>query len=385
MARYATIDNGYASTLTRSLGGVLWRSPRSKQCWWWPRSCTSGGSQRLHVSQPMIEQADAGLEREIGGQLFERTSRRVRLTPLGATLLEGRHPAIRRSPRPCAEPATRPPTEGSITVGFTTTTEGPLITRWSRRTAKPTPCSEVRLHQVPMIDPYALSRPVKSTSSSTGWPEASPTLFSARRSTARSGARRRRRPSARHAREVPAPGRPGRPACLCYTPRFPRSLMDATSPPTHPVRPDDSAHPPVNDMAEMWSLVALGQIVHSHYCLHRTITREDISLVAIVDMAAVSLGLIWCSSHENARIRALAQYCPLHPGSGARRRLKNLDRHQLETTTAPRLTGSHENSPSCGAAHSRSRSRLRSSPVGHRFTTVRYRALPSPLRGLLRR
>lgn len=50
-------------------------------------------AQKLRVSQPRISRLVAALEREVGGKLFERTSRRVALTPLGeqfhALLLPG--------------------------------------------------------------------------------------------------------------------------------------------------------------------------------------------------------------------------------------------------------------------------------------------------------
>ncbi|MCD7438024.1 LysR family transcriptional regulator [Streptomyces lincolnensis] len=40
-------------------------------------------AERLHVTQGRVSQIVKGLEREVGGALFERSSRRVRLTPLG--------------------------------------------------------------------------------------------------------------------------------------------------------------------------------------------------------------------------------------------------------------------------------------------------------------
>jgi DNA-binding transcriptional LysR family regulator len=48
-------------------------------------------AERLHVAQPGLSQQIQALERELGVLLFERTSRRVALTPAGAVLLtEGR-------------------------------------------------------------------------------------------------------------------------------------------------------------------------------------------------------------------------------------------------------------------------------------------------------
>lgn len=43
--------------------------------------------ERLYVSQSRVSQLLRALERRVGAQLVERTSRRVRLTPLGARFL----------------------------------------------------------------------------------------------------------------------------------------------------------------------------------------------------------------------------------------------------------------------------------------------------------
>lgn len=43
----------------------------------------------LHLTQPTVSEAVRRLEREIGGVLFERTTRSVALTPLGTTVLPG--------------------------------------------------------------------------------------------------------------------------------------------------------------------------------------------------------------------------------------------------------------------------------------------------------
>jgi DNA-binding transcriptional LysR family regulator len=47
----------------------------------------SGAARALHLSQPAVSQQVAALERELGTQLFERSTRRVRLTAAGAALL----------------------------------------------------------------------------------------------------------------------------------------------------------------------------------------------------------------------------------------------------------------------------------------------------------
>jgi DNA-binding transcriptional LysR family regulator len=51
---------------------------------------------RLHLTTSRISQTIRGLERRIGAPLFERTSRTVRLTPLGQTLFDDVRPAVHR-------------------------------------------------------------------------------------------------------------------------------------------------------------------------------------------------------------------------------------------------------------------------------------------------
>lgn len=48
----------------------------------------------LHMSQSSVSEAIKALERTLGGPLFERSSRRVALTPLGETLKRGAGPAV---------------------------------------------------------------------------------------------------------------------------------------------------------------------------------------------------------------------------------------------------------------------------------------------------
>ena len=45
-------------------------------------------AERLHISQPVVTRAIAKLEHSVGNKLFERTTRRVALTPAGAVLLK---------------------------------------------------------------------------------------------------------------------------------------------------------------------------------------------------------------------------------------------------------------------------------------------------------
>jgi DNA-binding transcriptional LysR family regulator len=53
-------------------------------------------AERLHVSQARVSQSVKQLERRVGAPLFDRTSRRVALTPIGARLHADLAPAYRR-------------------------------------------------------------------------------------------------------------------------------------------------------------------------------------------------------------------------------------------------------------------------------------------------
>ena len=54
-------------------------------------------AQRLHITQPPLTQAIAGLERQLGVRLFERNKRSVQLTPAGAALLPQAQDLIARA------------------------------------------------------------------------------------------------------------------------------------------------------------------------------------------------------------------------------------------------------------------------------------------------
>src|SRR4051794_30070120 len=51
-------------------------------------------AQRLHLAQQAVSKSVAQLERELGVELLERTTREVRLTAAGAALLEAGRPAL---------------------------------------------------------------------------------------------------------------------------------------------------------------------------------------------------------------------------------------------------------------------------------------------------
>jgi hypothetical protein len=89
---------------------------------------------------------------------------------------------------------------------------------------------------------------------------------------------------------------------------FPREILDAFYPSRtlsgHPIPRTHLARTHVEALAP----VARGLVVHPTVTLVASkLVRDDIALVPITDLPSLPLGLIWCTAHENARIRALAQ------------------------------------------------------------------------------
>jgi hypothetical protein len=66
-------------------------------------------AERLVQSRPRVSKLIASLEREVGGALFDRTSRRVRLTPLAPGSATSCAPATPRCRPPWPMPAPRLP------------------------------------------------------------------------------------------------------------------------------------------------------------------------------------------------------------------------------------------------------------------------------------
>src|SRR5260370_37172621 len=65
-------------------------------------------ARRLHVSQPPLSRQIRDLEAELGTRLFDRTNKRLALTPAGERLLKGnRQILVQRQPRAEVEAGTR--------------------------------------------------------------------------------------------------------------------------------------------------------------------------------------------------------------------------------------------------------------------------------------
>jgi hypothetical protein len=63
----------------------------------------------------------------------------------------------------------------------------------------------------------------------------------------------------------------------------------------------------VQTIHEILSLVAQGRIVHPTSSVVPIFDRNDVVLIPISDLPPLPLGLVWCTSRENPRVRALNQ------------------------------------------------------------------------------
>jgi DNA-binding transcriptional LysR family regulator len=96
----------------------------------------------------------ASLEAEVGGALFERTSRRVRITPLGERLCDRLSTALELVQAGLEETrATARGTTGTLCVGFTPTTHVEALSRTIRIFEIDHPECEVIEREVPLMDP----------------------------------------------------------------------------------------------------------------------------------------------------------------------------------------------------------------------------------------
>jgi DNA-binding transcriptional LysR family regulator len=85
----------------------------------------SRAAKRLYLSQGRVSQAIRALEREVGGELFERTSRQVRLTAIGRRFAAGArqgHDTLMRTLRDCQAMARAE--RGRLRIGYSATVGG---------------------------------------------------------------------------------------------------------------------------------------------------------------------------------------------------------------------------------------------------------------------
>lgn len=261
---------------------------------------------RLGISQPGVSQAVRALESRLGATLFDRTSRRVQLTPAGEGLRARLTPALAALDGALAE-TTDPSGHvgGMLRIGFVLTTEGPALSRLVAAFHARYPACEVRLQEVETFDAYRALRQgdvdVLCNWLAVDEPDLSAGTVFAYYARALAVAPEHRLAKKR---TVSVEDLAGEEVAL-----FPRStpsaVYDLLVPPRTPSGRTIRRTQPIKTINEILSFVARGVIVHPTSATVPIFDRADVVLIPFEDMPRIPLGLVWCTSRENPRIRAL--------------------------------------------------------------------------------
>ena len=265
-------------------------------------------AERLGMPQPRVSRLVSALERRVGGALFERTSRRVRLTPLGERFRGQVQPAYAQLTAALQDArAAAIQTDGVLRIGFSPTSNMAALTRLTETFEARYPGCHAVLDGVSNLDPYsalrrgdldvlvnwlAVEEPDLTVGPVLEYRDRVLAVASADPLAARSS--------------VSVEDLADRDVAL-MTPPFPPALYDAIIPPCTPSGRAIRRTQPVRSIHELVALVARGRIVHPTAAGIPMFSRDDIALVPIPDLPPLPLGLIWCTAHDNARIQALAE------------------------------------------------------------------------------
>jgi DNA-binding transcriptional LysR family regulator len=265
-------------------------------------------AERLRLPSARVSRLVARMERRAGGRLFDRTSRRVQLTPLGVRLHGRLEPAYdqlqaafddaRREARQAA---------GVVMIGFTSTTHGEALTGLVSAFEAGNHGCRVMLGEVDLFDPWADLRrgevDVVVNWLAVDEPDltAGPAIGSRDRVLAVGASHPLAARASVQAEEL-ADWEVGG-----YFRTLPAALLDTIIPPCTPSgRPIRRVEAGIRSSGELLSEIARGRLIHTTVAGVQAFRRDDIALVPIEGLPPVRLGLIWRTAHENARMRALA-------------------------------------------------------------------------------
>jgi DNA-binding transcriptional LysR family regulator len=263
-------------------------------------------AERLGISQPGVSQAVRILESRLGVKVFDRTSRRVRLTPAGDELNRSLSPALTSLDQALAQTSELSrAVRGLLRVGFVLTTEGPALSRLTTAFQARYPACEVRLQEVETFDAYRQLRrgdiDVLCNWLAVGEPGLTAGTAFAYYPRALAVAATHRL-AGQHTVSIEDVADE---EVALLPPTIPPAVYDLIVPPRTPSGRPIRRTQPVQTINEILSLVARGRIVHPTSSTVPIFNRDDIILIPIDDLPPLPLGLVWCTSRENPRIRAL--------------------------------------------------------------------------------
>ncbi|MFM9370182.1 LysR family transcriptional regulator [Streptomyces sp. Da 82-17] len=257
--------------------------------------------ERLRVSQSRVSQLVRALERRVGARLFTRTSRSVRLTPLGERFLTRLRPAYAELRAAVAEARSAARgVEGVLRLGFQGTADDRLMAAVAAfREAHPGCGTEIV--ELPFSDPFGAVRAGSVDAAVVLLPVAEPDLVLGPRFAEQ---RQNVAVSARHplasrtsltAAEVEAT------PLVAPAPPAPAYWRTAQAPSARP-------GPAVRTLQEGLTLVASGQaamlLCDPTADYH---ARRDVTHIPTTGLPPSTLGLIWHRDGETERVREFAR------------------------------------------------------------------------------
>jgi DNA-binding transcriptional LysR family regulator len=262
---------------------------------------------RMHLSPARVSRLIASLERQVGGRLFDRTSRVVTLTPLGQALLARLQPAYEEMAAALQEARTRAhPGNGAISIGFTRTTEGEPLQRLVRAFRAANPGCRVTFVEVDAIGPHYDELRRGDIDVLIDWllvDEPDLTIGPVIDHQARTLAVSADHPLARRA-SVSVEDLADWDHADSST--MPTALIDGILPPTTPTGRPIHRTLPVNGMTELIAYIVNGWIVHATVESLRLQTRRDaIVTLPLTGLPPLPLGLIYRTGRHAPSVHAL--------------------------------------------------------------------------------
>jgi DNA-binding transcriptional LysR family regulator len=264
-------------------------------------------AERLRISQPGVSESIRSLEARLGARLFDRTSRRVRLTPAGQDFRRNLVPALAALDRALAQASDNAAgVAGPLRIGFTSTSEGPALNRLIEAFQARHPDCQVSFHEAGVLDPYGALRRgdvdvlVNWLAANEPGLTAGPPIARCERVLA-VACHHRLASRASVLLEDLGEEQVAQPLGL------PAALCDAILPPRTPSGRPIPRTERVRSVNEIIAHVARGEIVHPTMAGVSLFGRDDIVLVPIEDLPPLPVGLIWSTARENAKIRALGE------------------------------------------------------------------------------
>jgi DNA-binding transcriptional LysR family regulator len=263
-------------------------------------------ARRLGISQPGVSEAIRVLESRLGVKVFDRTSRRVRPTPAGKELKRSLAPALAALDQALAATSELSLTvRGLLRIGFVLTTEGPALSRLTTEFQARYPACEVRLQEVETFDAYRALRQgdidVLCNWLAVDQPDLTAGSAFAHYPRAVAVAATHRLASQAMVSIEELAGE----QVALPPPSTPAAVYDLIVPPRTPAGRPIRRTQPIQTINEILSLVARGRIVHPTSSAVPIFNRDDVVLIPIDDLSPIPLGLVWCTSRDNPRIRAL--------------------------------------------------------------------------------